>query len=149
MLSAILCGLSSLTSLHSSLLSDWKHTVSSKFFDIQVQVPSVSTEELVLCRHARSVLSLSCLVVVVGSAMPPFLFRGMGAWRKTMEPQKPGNFPRSGPEVVERQRVAKESATQRVRSWTVQNEMRNVLGRVATGAAGRILDSANPREIGT
>ena len=31
---------------------------------------------------------------------------------------------------------------QRVRSWTVQNEM-----RVSTGAAGRILDSANPREI--
>ena len=27
--------------------------------------------------------------------------------------------------------------------------MRDVLGRVSTGAAGRILDSANPREIGT
>ena len=48
--------------------------------------------------------------------------RGMGAWRKTMEPQKPGNSPRPGPEVVGRQRVAKERATQRVRSWTVQNE---------------------------
>ena len=36
---------------------------------------------------------------------------------------------------------------QRVRSWAVQNEMRDVLGRVSTGAAGRILDSANPREI--
>ena len=35
---------------------------------------------------------------------------------------------------------------QRVRSWTVQNEMRDVLGRVSTGAA-RILDSANPGEI--
>ena len=35
-------------------------------------------------------------------------FRGMGAWRKTMEHQKPGNFPGPGPEVVERQRVAKE-----------------------------------------
>ena len=33
----------------------------------------------------------------------PDPFRGMGAWRKTMEPQKPGNFPGSGPEVVERQ----------------------------------------------
>ena len=32
---------------------------------------------------------------------------------------------------------------QRVRSWTVQNEMRGVLGRVSAGAAGRILDSAN------
>ena len=49
----------------------------------------------------------------------PDPFRGMGAWRKTMEPQKPGNSPRHGPEVVERQRVAKEQAAQRVRSWTV------------------------------
>ena len=38
---------------------------------------------------------------------------------------------------------------QRVRSWTVQNEMRGVLGRVSTGAAGRILSSVNPREIRT
>ena len=66
-----------------------------------------------------------------------------------MEPQKPGNSSGSGPEVVERQRVAKEGAAQRVRSWTVQNEMRGVLGRVSAGAAGRILDSANPREIRT
>ena len=66
-----------------------------------------------------------------------------------MEPQKPGNSPGSGPEVIKRQRVAKELAAQRVRSWTVQNEMRDVLGRVSTGAARRILDSANPGEIGT
>ena len=66
-----------------------------------------------------------------------------------MEPQKPGNSPGFGPEVVNRQRVAKELAAQRVRSWTVQNEMRDVLGRVSTGAAGRIVDSANPREITT
>ena len=66
-----------------------------------------------------------------------------------MEPQKPGNLPRSGAEVVEKQRLAKERAAQKVRSWTVQNEMRDVLGRVSTDAAGRILDSANPREIGT
>ena len=70
-------------------------------------------------------------------------------WRKTIEPQKPGNSPRSGPEVVQRQRVAKEWAVQRVRSWTVQNEISGVLGRVSTGAAGRILDSANPREVRT
>ena len=66
-----------------------------------------------------------------------------------MEPQKPGNSPGSGPEVVERQRVVKERVAPRVRSWTVQNEMRGVLGRVSTCTAGRILDSANPREIGT
>ena len=73
----------------------------------------------------------------------------MGAWRETMGPQKPRNFPGPGPAVVERQKIAKERAAQRVRSWTGQNEMRSVLGRVSTGAAGRILDSANPREIRT
>ena len=65
-----------------------------------------------------------------------------------MEPQKPGNSPGPGTEVVERQKIAKERATQRVRSWTLQNEMRGVLGRVSASAAGRIFDSANPREIG-
>ena len=38
-------------------------------------------------------------------------------------------------------------AAQKVRSWTVQNEMRGVLGQVVAGAGGRILNSANPREI--
>ena len=66
-----------------------------------------------------------------------------------MEPQKPGNSTGPGPEVVERQRVAKEQATQRVCGWTVQNEIRGVLERVYAGAAGRILDSANSREIRT
>ena len=66
-----------------------------------------------------------------------------------MEPQKPGNSPGSGPKVLERQRVAKERAVQRVRSWTVLNEMRGVLGSVYTGAAERILDCPNPREIRT
>ena len=65
-----------------------------------------------------------------------------------MEPQKPGNYPGPRTEVVERQKTAKERATQRVRSWTVQNEMRGVLGRVSASAAGRIFDCANPREIG-
>ena len=54
--SAIPCSLSFLTSrIHSRLISDWRRTVSSKFFD--TQVPSISTEELVLPRHARCVLS--------------------------------------------------------------------------------------------
>ena len=35
--------------------SDWRRTVSSKFFD--TQVPSFSTEEIVLPRHVRYVLS--------------------------------------------------------------------------------------------
>ena len=49
--SAIPC---SLSRIHSSLFSDWRRTVVSKFFD--TQVPSISTEELVLPRHARCVL---------------------------------------------------------------------------------------------
>ena len=54
--SAILCSLSPLISrIHSSLFSDWRRTVSSKFFD--TQVPLISTEELVFPRHARCVLS--------------------------------------------------------------------------------------------
>ena len=54
--SAIPCSLSPLIScIYSSLFSDWRRTVSSKFFD--TQVPSISTEELVPPRHARCVLS--------------------------------------------------------------------------------------------
>ena len=50
------CSLSPLISrIHSRLISDWRRTVSSKYFD--TQVPSISTEELVLPRHARRVLS--------------------------------------------------------------------------------------------
>ena len=44
--------------IHSCLFSDWRHIVSSKFYD--TQVPSISPEELVLPRHARCVLSRLC-----------------------------------------------------------------------------------------
>ena len=57
-----------------------------------------------------------------------------------------GNCPGPGPKAVEGQKIAKERAAQTVRSWTVQNEMRGVLGRVSAGAVTRILDYANPRE---
>ena len=40
-----------------------------------------------------------------------------------------GNYPGPGTEVVERQKIAKERATQRIRRWTVQNEMRGVRKR--------------------
>ena len=58
-----------------------------------------------------------------------------------------GQLPRAWTRIIERQRVTKELAAQRVRSWTVQNEMRGVLGRVSAGAERRILDFANPKEI--
>ena len=51
-----------------------------------------------------------------------------------MELQKQGNSPGPGPEVVKRQRIAKERAAQKVRSWIVQNEMRGVLGQMSAGA---------------
>ena len=55
-LSSIPCSLSPpISRVHSRLISDWRRTVSWKFFD--TQVPSISTEELVLPRHARCVLS--------------------------------------------------------------------------------------------
>ena len=54
--SAIPCSLSpSISRIHFCLFSDWRRTVSSKFFD--TQVPSISTEELVLPRPARCVFS--------------------------------------------------------------------------------------------
>ena len=54
--SAIPCSLYPLISrIHSRLFSDWRRTVSSKYFDTQVS--SISTEELVLPRHARCVVS--------------------------------------------------------------------------------------------
>ena len=59
---------------------------------------------------------------------------------------KAGQFPRAWAIDCKRQRVAKEQAAQRVRSWTVQNEMRGALRRVSAGAVGRILDSANPED---
>ena len=57
--STIPCSLSHLISrIHFHLILDWRRTVSSKFFD--TQVPSISTKELVLPRHARGVLSRLC-----------------------------------------------------------------------------------------
>ena len=59
--------------------------------------------------------------------------------------QLPRVWNRGRKETESRQRVS----GARVCSWTVQNEMRDVLGRVSTGAARRSLDSAIPREIRT
>ena len=53
-LQSLIVSLLFISRIHSFLFSDWRRTVSSKFFD--TQVPSISTEELVLPRHARCVL---------------------------------------------------------------------------------------------
>ena len=54
-LQSLVLSLSLSSYLSYALFSDWRRTVSSKFFD--TQVPLISTEELVLPRHARCVLS--------------------------------------------------------------------------------------------
>ena len=84
--------------IHSFLFSDWK--------------PS---EEFVVQRCARCVLScltpiillLSLLLLLLLLLVTRPLLRDE-AWRKNMEPQKPGNSRASGPEAVEKQKVAKE-----------------------------------------
>ena len=63
-------------------------------------------------------------------------------------PQKPRNFSGPGPAVVERQKIAKERAAQRVRCWAVYDEVKGVVGWVSSTAAEKIFDSANPTEIG-
>ena len=56
MSSAISCSLSPLISrIRSCLFSDWRRIVSSKLFDTQVSL--ISSDELMLLRHARFVLS--------------------------------------------------------------------------------------------
>ena len=59
--------------------------------------------------------------------------------------QLPKAWIRSRRQTKSRQRAS----GARSRSWTVQSEMIGVLGRVSTGAAGMILDSAKPRKIRT
>ena len=52
-----------------------------------------------------------------------------------------GQLPRPASEVFQRKGFANKRAAQRVRSRTVQNEMRDVLGRITTAVAQRFLHS--------
>ena len=70
-------------------------------------------------------------------------FEGGGHGGKLWSPRSQAT-PQSLYQKLQRQRVAKEQATQTVH-WTVQNKMRGVLGWVSTGVARRILDFAIPR----
>ena len=74
-------------------------------------------------------LAVVVVVVVVVVAVTRPLPRD-GSMVEDHGTQKSDNSPGLGPEVVERQKIAKERAAQKVRGWTVQNEMRGVLGRV-------------------
>ena len=74
----------------------------------------------------------------------PNSFRGLGLGARPWSPRKPGNSPQPGPEVVERpKKLSKPSDAESI----VQNEMKDVLGRVSAEAASRILDSANFSEV--
>ena len=97
-----------------------------------------------MLQHVVIAVIVVVVVVVVVVTRP---FPKDGAWRKTIKHQKPGNSTGPGLESIEKQKVAKERAAQEVLSWTVQNEMRGVLGQVSAGTAGRIRDFANSREI--
>ena len=65
----------------------------------------------------------------------------MGAWQKTMDPQKPENYPWPGSNVVERQ-----SPKSKRQKKSVAGQCRT-RQEVSAGAAQRILDSANSKEM--
>ena len=84
-------------------------------------------------------------IVVVGYAT---LSQGWGHGGRSWSPRG-RTTPHGLDQRSYRDRESPKSERRRVRSWTVQNEMKSVLGRVSADAAERILDSANPREIRT
>jgi len=65
-------------------------------------------------------------------------FQGVGAWRNFTETQQSGHAPRSGPEVKIGS-SAKDGTLERLRCRTIQEEASQILQRVSTGAARRIL----------
>jgi len=72
------------------------------------------------------------VVVVV---VLPDPFRGMGAWRNSMETQQSGHAPRSGPEVKNGRISAKDGESERLSCRTIQEEVSQILQRVSAGAA--------------
>ena len=84
------------------------------------------------------------IVVVVTLPLP--MDKGMEEDHGAPEAgQLPRAWIRGREETESRQRAR----AQRVRSWTMQNETRGVSGQGSAGAAGRILDFANPSNIRT
>ena len=58
--------------------------------------------------------------------------------------QKPGKS-QCGPDAAERESL--KIKRRRIRTWTGQNEIRNVLGWMTTGATCRTLNSADSNEM--
>ena len=77
------------------------HTFRNDMLVVLVQKFYVSLQKGVLLKAFYDALML--LLLLFTRPLPRD-----GAWQKTMELQKPGNSPGSEPEVIKRQRVAKE-----------------------------------------
>jgi len=77
------------------------------------------------------------LVSLVAVELPD-PFRGMGGGKNSTEAQQSGHAPRSGPEVKNGRRSAKDGVPERLGCGTIQEEMSQILQRVSAGAARRI-----------
>jgi len=64
----------------------------------------------------------------------------MREWKNSTETQQSCHTPRSGPEVKNRS-SAKDGAPERLRYWTIQEEVSQILQRMSAGAARRITPS--------
>ena len=82
-----------------------------------------------LCAKKSANIMLAVFVKILLLLLLPNPFRGMGAWRKTTEPQKPGNSPGPAPEVVETESPKSEWCKESVAG---QCRMKCVLERTAT-----------------
>jgi len=65
----------------------------------------------------------------------PDSFRGMGAWRNSMETQQSGHAPRSGPENKNGRSSAKDGAPERLGCGTVKENVSQILQRMSAGVA--------------
>ena len=94
----------------SSLKKKWRETVDFLYLTgmrymqrrIRIQFLEIESEKQLFSTEISQRQDSAIFEVIGCRCWLPDPFRGMGAWRKTIEPQKPGNSPGSGPEVVER-----------------------------------------------
>ena len=76
----------------------------------------------------------------------PSHFRGMGAWRKNLDPKKPGKSSTLDWQLAKKRGVTKEREMESL--WCiVQNEITSVLRCMTTSGTKRILNSAYSRGI--
>ena len=94
--------------LEFSLFYEFEINISifASFFEFRKLSDRLSLGTFVVKSRVQTYVQAS--VIINKCCWLPDPFGGIGAWRKTMEPQKLGNSPGSGPEVVKKQRVAKE-----------------------------------------